>query len=142
MKKAVKKRAPVQLKTRCISMTILHAAFERPYIEPTGKLSIEPDCLIVSSQAIAQSATDTPQSIRKTAAGFSFGQIGPEDSTQNGTWVRAITKDYEIGQQITRLLSGQLQELIIALDSQPTKGVQSQHLGSPLFRWSGLYHPD
>jgi hypothetical protein len=31
---------------------------------------------------------------------------------------------------------------VIALDPQFAKGVQSQHLGSPLFRWSGLYHPD
>jgi hypothetical protein len=55
--------------------------------------------------------------------------------------VKAIAKDDEIGQQITRLLSGQLQGLIIALDLQSTKGVQSQHLGPPLFRWPDYITP-
>jgi hypothetical protein len=44
--------------------------------------------------------------------------------------VRPITKDDEISQQIASFLYGQLQGLTIALDPQPTKGVQFQHLGS------------
>jgi hypothetical protein len=50
---AVEKRAMVQLKTRYINATILHTAFERLHIEPAGHLGIEPDGLIVCSQAIA-----------------------------------------------------------------------------------------
>jgi hypothetical protein len=53
-------------------MAILHAVFERLHVEPTGQVGIEPDGLIVSIQAIAQGATDTPQGIGKTAAGLSF----------------------------------------------------------------------
>jgi hypothetical protein len=98
-------------------------------VQSTGEDLVEPHVLVIRQNVIPENAADAPEGAGEATPGPVLGEIGPQGADESGARVMTVAEDDQVAQQIAGLLGGQLKGLPITLDTQPTKGIEAQHMG-------------